>query len=281
MTEVTAEKIRMAAGLEYDGRRFCGWQRQTDRRSVQEVVERALGFVANGPVQVVCAGRTDAGVHALEQVIHFDTRAERRDDAWIMGGNCNLPEDVRIVWARRVENDFNARSQALARYYRYEILNRRVRSALNCGRVTCCHTPLDVEAMQEAAGYLIGEHDFSSFRARQCQSRSPRRMLYRIDIDSARSPGADTVDRIGIDVVGNAFLHHMVRNIAGVLMEIGVGKKPPLWAREVLMRRDRSAAGITAPADGLYLAGVCYPAWTGIHRHPVFGRLPPDIRRFG
>jgi tRNA pseudouridine38-40 synthase len=266
--------MRIALGIEYDGSAFAGWQWQPGKRTVQAAVDQAVGRVADAPVQAVCAGRTDAGVHALEQVVHFDTQARRTPYSWVMGGNTELPEDVRVLWAREVDASFHARYSAIARYYRYLILNRPMKSALRRRQATWHYPPLDLEPMRAAARYLIGEHDFSSFRAQGCQSKSPCRRMHFIHV--RREEG----DQVVIELCANAFLHHMVRNIAGVLMAIGAGKRPPQWAREVLLARDRTQGGVTAPADGLYLGGVCYPERYGIARHPVFQHLPQDASRY-
>lgn len=265
--------MKVALGVEYDGRDFCGWQWQPGRCSIQEALEKAVSRVADEPVSLVCAGRTDAGVHASQQVVHFESRAERTRYAWIMGTNSLLPPGIRILWARSVEPDFHARSSALARYYRYVVLNRAVHSAHYHGLVTWCHRPLKVEPMIEGSRALIGEHDFTSFRARSCDSQSPCRRIYHIGV---RKDG----ERITIDVIGNAFLHHMVRNIAGLLMEIGAGKKPPQWTEKVLTARDRTLAGVTARPDGLYLEGVCYPEHFRLPRHPMFDLLPAGVQRY-
>lgn len=264
---------RIVLGIEYDGSAFFGWQWQTARRTVQSELEAALSIIADEPVTVVCAGRTDAGVHALEQVVHFDTQAERSLYGWMMGGNTHLPDDIRIIWAQPAAFDFHARYSAIARFYRYVILNRPMKSALLRKQVTWFYQPLDAEKMSQAAQYLIGDHDFSSFRAQGCQSKSPRRMMHFIDVYREQ-------ERVVIDIAANAFLHHMVRNIAGVLIEIGMGKQPVDWSRELLLIKNRDQAGVTAPPDGLYLGGVCYPEHYGINRHPVFDKLPPDAKRF-
>lgn len=265
--------MRIALGIEYDGGGFAGWQRQSGQRTVQACVEEALSKVADAPISVVCAGRTDAGVHALEQVIHFDSKVERDLRAWVMGANTHLPDDVRILWAKRLSSGFHARASAIARFYRYVILNRPMKSALRRKQMTWCYSPLDAARMAEAARHLIGEHDFSSFRAQGCQSKSPFRMMHFIHV---RREGEEVV----IDLCANAFLHHMARNIAGVLMEIGRGKKPPCWALELLHARDRASGGVTAPPDGLYLGGVCYPQEFGLARHEVFRHLPAHARRY-
>ena len=249
--------MRIACAVEYDGSGFCGWQRQDHVRSVQGDVEAALSKVANHDVRVVCAGRTDSGVHASWQIIHFDTRAERSERSWVLGTNANLPDDAGLLWAREVDDDFHARFSAQARSYRYVIFNRDVPSALLHRRATWVHQALDVSGMQEGARYLLGEHDFSSFRALACQAKSPVRTIYRLDI---KRSGA----YLYLDVEANAFLHHMVRNIAGVLMAVGRGVQNSHWVQGVLDKRDRTQGGVTAPAGGLYLVGVRYPEKFGI-----------------
>jgi tRNA pseudouridine38-40 synthase len=203
-------------------------------------------------VNVVCAGRTDAGVHALEQVVHFDTSAERRLRGWVLGTNTLLPQDIAVLWARRVSLDFHARYAAQARRYRYIILNRPARPGLDSQRVSGHFQPLDAELMQSAGQQLLGEHDFSAFRARHCQSRTPWRCVHEVRVWRE-------ADRVLIEIEANAFLHHMVRNIVGVLMVIGRGEQPVVWAAQVLASRDRTQAAITAPAAGLYLQAVRYP----------------------
>ena len=263
---------RIVLGVEYDGSAFCGWQAQSERRSVQGVLERALSKVADQPVTVICAGRTDAGVHALEQVVHFDTTAERAPYSWIMGGNTYLPDDSRILWAKPAIGDFHARYSAIARFYRYIILNRTVKSALAPTQTTWCHSPLDAEKMHRAAQHLIGHHDFSSFRAQGCQSKSPFRQVHFVDVYREG-------DKVIMDIAANAFLHHMVRNIAGSLIAIGAGKQPVDWTRELQTVKKRALAGITAPPCGLYLGGVFYPEGYQLANHPVFAKLPADARR--
>jgi tRNA pseudouridine38-40 synthase len=210
---------RIVLGIEYDGTQFSGWQSQAGKRTVQQVLEQALAVVATHAVSVTCAGRTDAGVHGLEQIVHFDTSVQRQAYNWMLGGNHYLPDDVRILWAQPAVADFHARYSAVARFYRYLILNRPMRSALLRQQVTWYATPLDAEKMQLAAQTLCGNHDFSSFRARECQSNSPYRFVYFIHVYRQQ-------EQVLIDICANAFLHHMVRNIVGVLMEIGAGKKP-------------------------------------------------------
>lgn len=258
--------MRVALGVEYEGSGFHGWQSQRDQRTVQGCLEQALSVVADHGVQVVCAGRTDTGVHATAQVIHFDTPAERSMRSWVLGGNANLVPDIAIQWAQRVPEDFHARFCAQRRRYRYVILNRWTRSAILRGRVTWNHTPLDAQRMHEGAQYLKGEHDFSTFRALGCQAKSPVRTVHSIDV---RREG----EFIYIDVEANAFLHHMVRNIAGVLMSVGSGEQSPQWVRELLALRDRRLGGVTARPDGLYLIQVTYPtpfdlpktAWSALY----------------
>jgi tRNA pseudouridine38-40 synthase len=265
--------MRIALGVEYDGSAFAGWQWQRGRRTVQAVLEEAVGRVAAAPVRVHAAGRTDAGVHALEQVVHFESLAPRPMRSWLLGVNSALPEDIRVLWARQVPDDFHARYSAIARCYRYVILNRPMKSALHRAQVTWCFRPLDEGRMREAAGCLVGEHDFSSFRAQHCQSKSPIRRMYFIDVRRE-------TERVVIEMAANAFVHHMVRNIAGMLIAIGTGQAEPLLLRQVLEARRRAAAGVTAPPDGLYLSAIFYPARFQLPSDPVFSRLPPDAARF-
>lgn len=250
--------MRIAAGIEYDGSRYGGWQAQAhDPNTLQAHVEAALSRVANHPVTVICGGRTDAGVHASAQVIHFDTAAERPMHAWVMGCNAQLPREIALRWAMPVSDAFHARYSALRRTYRYVILNRRYRPALLARRVCFEYRPLAIEPMQQAAHFLLGEHDFSSFRAAACQARSPVRTLKRLEV---RRQG----ELVVLEVEANGFLHHMVRNIAGVLLSIGAGEKQPVWAQEVLLACDRRAGGVTAQPWGLYLAHIDYPPEFGI-----------------
>jgi len=240
---------RLALGLEYDGTSFSGWQSQPHASGVQAAVERALSFVANHHVEVTAAGRTDAGVHAAMQVVHFDSSVHRSLRSWVLGTNSKLPNSVSALWAQPVPDSFHARYSAISRSYRYFILNRGSRPALSRHNVCWIKDELDHERMQAAALMLLGEHDFTSFRAAECQSRTPMRRLTEIK-----------VQRRGelIELTANAFLHHMVRNIAGVLIAVGQGKHAPQWVAEVLAARDRTCAGITAPAAGLYLVAVHY-----------------------
>lgn len=228
--------MRIALGVEYDGSGFSGWEAQAGRRTVQGALEAALSRVADHPAKVVCAGRTDARVHAWGQVVHMDTHAERPLHAWVLGGNANLPGDVAVQWAQAVDEGFHARFSARSRRYRYVIHNRASRSAVLRQRVAWECRPLDAGRMASAAADLVGEHDFSAFRAAGCQARSPVRRVHRLEV---RRQG----DLVLLDVVANAFLHHMVRNIAGVLMAIGSGREGPGWAREVLEGRRRGRTG--------------------------------------
>jgi len=244
--------MRVALGVEYDGTEFCGWQSQNGSRTIQDEVQKAISYVANEDIKVVCAGRTDAGVHALGQVVHFDTQVTRSERSWVLGCNSNLPKDINICWAREVDPQFHARFGALSRSYRYVIMNRMTRSATHRNRVCWHHQALDAARMATAAAYFLGEHDFTSFRALACQAKHAVRHIHRLDI---KRQG----DFIVIDVQANAFLHHMVRNIAGTLLVIGEGEQKPEWVQTLLQARDRSIAGITAPAQGLYLVAVQYP----------------------
>jgi len=252
---------RWAAGLEYLGTRYSGWQWQGHAASVQQEVERVLSTVGDHPIKVTAAGRTDAGVHALNQVIHFDSDAARVPHAWLFGANSQLPRDIALRWVQAAEGEFHARHSATARRYRYVMWSGRARSALLEGRVAWLIEPLDAERMHRAAQVLIGEHDFSAFRDAGCQSRTPMRELQAIAV---RRQGDFTV----LDVKANAFLHHMVRNIAGVLMAIGQGKQPESWARTVLESRSRARGGVTAEAGGLCFIGPEYPAQFGLPPPP-------------
>lgn len=244
--------MRLALGVEYDGSAFCGWQYQDHSPSVQAAVETALGKVADTPVRVICAGRTDTGVHATEQVIHFDTEVERSMRSWVFGANANLPKEVVMLWAQPVSAEFHARFSAIRRRYRYVIFNRAVRPTFLARRTAWNFRPLDEARMAEAARALLGEHDFSSYRAVGCQAKSPVRTVHQLEVSRKG-------ELIFIDIEANAFLHHMVRNIAGVLMAIGAGERPVDWAAEVLDHCDRTLGGVTAPSSGLYLAHVSYP----------------------
>jgi len=258
MTENTSaggDSCRVALGIEYNGRGFNGWQAQKSphTKTVQQTLEQALSEVADHPVTLVCAGRTDAGVHATGQVVHFDHRHERTEGAWIRGGNALLPPEVSVRWAKQVPADFHARFSATARRYRYVIYNHAVKPAILNGQVTHHYQPLDAERMHAAGQLLLGEQDFSAYRGSACQSTTPMRHVSEISVRRQW-------DFVTLDIQANAFLLHMVRNIAGVLMEIGEGRKPVAWAGEVLAGRDRRQGGVTALPNGLYLVKVFYPA---------------------
>lgn len=243
---------RLAAGIEYDGTAYRGWQQQTHAPSVQDAINRALSTVADEALECIGAGRTDAGVHAEGQVIHFDAPVLRETRSWLLGANSNLPDDINLLWVREVPADFHARYSAVSRSYRYVILNRTVRSALDRNRVWWVYHRLDSDLMHEAAQQLLGEHDFSAFRASACQSRTPVRELTSITVSRDG-------DRVVIECSANAFLHHMVRNIVGSLARVGQGEERPEWLGEILQARDRKLSGITAPAAGLTLTRVDYP----------------------
>ncbi|WP_370203626.1 tRNA pseudouridine(38-40) synthase TruA [Alloalcanivorax venustensis] len=254
---------RIAVAVEYDGTGFHGWQTQESGvRTVQEELEKALSRVANHPVALICAGRTDAGVHATGQVCHFDSDADRSMKSWVMGANRFLPDDVSVQWAQAVPDDFHARFKANRRRYRYVIYNHAAPPALFRRQVTWNYRPLDVDAMIEASRHLVGTHDFTSYRSVHCQAKSPVKTLSRFHIHR-QGP------LIVLEVEGNAFLMHMVRNMAGVLMSIGAGKHPPVWAREVLEARDRRKGGVTAPPFGLYLVDIGYPEPFVLPRPPL------------
>ncbi|MDK9702746.1 MAG: tRNA pseudouridine(38-40) synthase TruA [Sulfuritalea sp.] len=247
--------MRIALGLEYDGSDFCGWQSQAGGGAVQDALEAALSMVADAPTRVVCAGRTDAGVHALAQVVHFDTDAVRPDTAWVRGVNAHLPASVAVRWAQPVASEFHARFSARGRRYRYLLLNRAERPGLMARRVGWFHRPLDAHVMAAAADLLLGEHDFSAFRSAECQARSPVKTLRRADVTRHG-------DLLVFDFEASAFLHHMVRNLVGTLVYAGKGARPPEWVGEILEGRDRARAAPTFSACGLYFAGVDYdPVW--------------------
>ncbi|HVR82342.1 MAG TPA: tRNA pseudouridine(38-40) synthase TruA [Luteimonas sp.] len=253
--------MRYALGVEYDGSGFCGWQRlnkpgEPERRSeptLQAALEQALSLVADAPIATVCAGRTDAGVHASCQVVHFDSTAPRDPRAWVLGTTSRLPESVCVRWCVPVADDFHARFSARARRYRYRILNRSVRPAFGRQYLSWIRRPLDASAMHRAAQALLGQHDFSAFRTVHCQAPHARRDLQAIRVDR---DGEEVV----VDVQANAFLHHMVRNVVGSLLEVGAGERPEAWIAELLAGRDRTLAGPTAPAAGLVFLGPSYPA---------------------
>jgi len=242
---------RVALGLEYDGRAFHGWQTQPGGNTVQDHLERALAVIHGAPVQTTTAGRTDAGVHASAQVVHFDAHNSRPEQAWVRGVNAHLPEGITVLWARAVPEDFHARFSAKERLYRYFLLNRSVRPALLAGRVGWMHGQFDLSAMNRAAVCLLGSHDFSAFRAAECQAKTPIRDMREASITR-------NGEMLILQFRANAFLHHQVRNLVGALVWVGLGRRPPEWLEEVLHSRDRARAAATFAPDGLYLAGVRY-----------------------
>ncbi len=249
--------MRIALGIEYDGTDFFGWQRLNQGASVQASVERALSFVAAEPIQVTCAGRTDAGVHGRCQVVHFDTDVQRDMRAWVLGASSNLPTSVAVLWAQTVSDDFHARFSARSRRYRYTILNRAIRPALDARYVTWERQSLDAVRMHEAAQALIGEHDFTAFRAMSCQAKHARRQIMALQV---RRENAQVI----VEIEANAFLHHMVRNIVGSLLPVGRGEQPVEWVAALLAGRDREVAGPTAAASGLTFIGPRYERRWGL-----------------
>lgn len=257
-------RAKFAVGIEYSGTAYSGWQRQKHCVSIQQLTEDALGFVANHPIKLVCAGRTDAGVHAVEQVAHFETDAHRDLRSWLLGTNCRLPKDIRLKWVVSIDQEFHARFSATARQYRYIILNSAVPDALFHDKVGWEFRPLDHEKMQKAAQVLLGEHDFSAFRAVGCQAKSSSRCIDEISLTRHH-------DLIFLDIRANAFLYHMVRNIAGSLMAVGKGEQSCAWFSEVFAGRDRDQAAATAPASGLYFLRAYYPDQFKL---PIEGKKP-------
>ena len=254
---------RYAVGVEYEGTAYSGWQVQAEQITVQFCIERALSVVANSPIKTITAGRTDSGVHAVQQVVHFDTDAVRPEHNWVLGINTNLPPDINVLWVKPVSDEFSARFSAIRRRYRYLILNRHSRSALHKDRMWWVYRPLDIEKMQAAADLLLGHHDFSAFRAKHCQAHSPMKTIERLTVRQQDNC-------IAIDVEAPSFLHHMVRNLVGVLVPIGEGKYPVEWAAEVLASRDRGLGGLTSPPQGLYFMNVEYPAEFNLPTVPAF-----------
>lgn len=244
--------MRYALGLEYDGSAFLGWQIQRQEPTVQGCVEKALARVANHEVRVTCCGRTDSGVHALGQVAHFDSDADRSERSWILGINSHLPAGASVLWIRQVDDGFHARFSAFSRSYRYVILNRWIRPALDANRKSWCRTPLDADKMHDAAQLLLGEHDFTSFRAAACQASHAVREIQQISV-------LRKGDTISLDVTANGFLYHMVRNIAGSLIRVGLGEASTEWVGEVLAMQDRTLAAPTAAPEGLYFISARYP----------------------
>jgi len=263
--------MRLALGIEYDGSRFLGWQTQPGGGTVQDVLQTALAAIAGGDVKVTCAGRTDRGVHACEQVIHFDPLAERPNTAWVRGVNAMLPDAVAVLWAQPVADAFHARFRAISRNYRYVLLNRQVRPALAARHAGWFHRALDVESMRRASEFLVGEHDFSAFRSAECQSRTPVRRVNSLEIERVG-------ERIDFVISANAFLHHMVRNIVGTLVYVGMGKYPPAWVRDVLASRERALAAPTFGPEGLYLEAIEYgPEWALSTGRRAPASLPAEL----
>lgn len=249
--------MRIATGVEYDGSTFAGWQSQAHGNTVQDVLERALSRVAATPIKTICAGRTDSGVHALSQVAHFDVRVDRPLSAWVRGVNAHLPSPVAVRWAVAVADEFHARFSATSRRYRYVLLNRATRPAVLNGKVGWFHLPLDAAAMAAGAKHLLGEHDFTAFRAAECQAKSPVRRLRRAVVTRRN-------DLVVLEFQANAFLHHMVRNLVGALVHVGKGSRPPEWIGELLAGRDRAHAAPTFDAAGLYFVGADYDTCWGL-----------------
>lgn len=261
--------MRIALCVEYNGTNYSGWQRQKHVNSVQQELEKALSIVAAHPIEVQCAGRTDSGVHGTGQIVHFDTHSTRKLIAWTMGANANMPKDIAVRWAKEVPDEFHARFTATARRYRYIIFNNAFRPAILCNGVSHYHGELDAVKMHEAGQFLLGENDFSSFRATHCQSRSPWRNIHHLNVSRSGN-------YVILDIKANAFVHHMVRNIAGSLIEVGRGNQNPDWIEWLLAEKNRALAGATAKPDGLYLVDVDYPEKFELPRVPLGPLFLPD-----
>jgi tRNA pseudouridine38-40 synthase len=258
----------VALGVSYNGQAYDGWQSQPSGRTVQDQLEKALGRFADQRISTLCAGRTDAGVHGLMQVVHFDTTAERTPYSWVRGTNTFLPRDIAVQWAHLVPDEFHCRANALSRRYAYLLLESPVRPSFDAGRVGWVFQPLTLEPMLDAAGRMLGEHDFSSFRASACQALSPVKTLTRLEISRRGAYWR-------FEFEANAFLHHMIRNIMGCLVVIGQGKQPPEWIDAVIAARSRDAAAPTFSPDGLYFLGPRYDARWGLpDRTPAYDWLP-------
>jgi tRNA pseudouridine38-40 synthase len=261
-------KVRLALGVSYAGQAYEGWQSQSSGNTVQDKLESALHKFAQMPIGTICAGRTDSGVHGLMQVVHFDTSLQRDANAWVRGPNTFLPHDIAVQWAQPVPDDFHARGSAIGRRYAYVLVESPVRPSVEHGRVGWVFRPLNEAAMQAAAALLLGEHDFSSFRAAQCQARSPVKTMRRIEIHRRGAYWR-------FEFEANAFLHHMIRNLMGCLLAVGRGDKPVEWITEVLQARNRRVAAPTFAPDGLYFLGPCYEAHWGLpERTPAYDWLP-------
>lgn len=260
--------MRIALGVSYAGTAYQGWQSQASQQTVQDKLEAALGKFCTVPVSTLCAGRTDAGVHGLMQVVHFDTSLDRTTNSWVRGTNTYLPADIAVQWAAKVPDSFHCRASALSRRYVYSVLESTVRPSVESARVGWTFYPLNHQAMASAAGYLLGEHDFSSFRAAACQALSPVKNMMRIDITKHGAYWR-------FEFEANAFLHHMIRNIMGCLITIGQGNKPPEWMGQVLAARTRKVAAPTFSPNGLYFMGPVYaPEWGLPHRTAAYDWLP-------
>ena len=260
--------MRLALGLSYSGSAYEGWQSQLSGQTVQDQLEKALKKFADQPIRTLCAGRTDAGVHALMQVVHFDTGLQRELGSWIRGTNTFLPRDIAVQWAREVPQTFHCRGSAVSRRYAYVLLESPVRPSVDAGRVGWVYRPMDASAMREAAAHLVGEHDFSSFRAAQCQARSPVKTLQRIDISQRAAYWR-------FEFEANAFLHHMIRNIMGCLVAVGQRTQSPDWLLDVLQARNRAVAAPTFSPDGLYFLGPRYDSGFGLpERTAAYDWLP-------
>jgi tRNA pseudouridine38-40 synthase len=264
--------VRVALGVSYNGSGYEGWQSQLSGLTVQDKLEVALGKFTQSKVSTLCAGRTDSGVHGLMQVVHFDTEAEREPSSWVRGTNAYLPKDIAVQWAQIMPREFHCRASATARRYAYVVLESAVRPSVEAGRVGWVYRGLNADAMQQAANYLLGEHDFSSFRAAACQALSPIKTMHRIDI-SCRGEPMQRYWRFEFEA--NAFLHHMIRNIMGCLLMVGDGRQPPEWILDVLAKRDRDAAAPTFSPDGLYFLGPVYSDIWGLPKQTAaFDWLP-------
>jgi tRNA pseudouridine38-40 synthase len=265
--------MRIAMGLSYNGQAYEGWQSQASGQTVQDKLEKALSKFTQTPISTLCAGRTDAGVHGLMQVIHFDTELVRTPYSWVRGTNRYLPLDIAVQWAREMPREFHCRGSAMARRYAYVVLESAIRPSVEVGRVGWVYRPMNLEAMQQAASYLLGEHDFTSFRASSCQALTPVKTMTRIDISRKSTTPGSAVWRFEFEA--SAFLHHMIRNLMGCFVKIGTGEKPPEWMAEVLAARDRDAAAPTFSPDGLYFLGPRYDAQWGLpDRTPAYDGLP-------
>ena len=257
--------MRYALGIEYDGKNYCGWQRQKSVVSVQQKLEQALSKIADEPIEVVCAGRTDTGVNATNQVVHFDTNKIRKSVAWTLGVNTHLPNDIAVTWVKEVSDDFHARFSATARRYRYIIYNNQLRPAILSNGISHWHFPLNEKLMHQGAQHLVGKHDFTSFRTVHCQSHSPVRTIQHCEVMRQG-------EYVIVDVKANAFLHHMVRNVVGSLLRVGQSQEHTSWIKEVLELKNRCMAGVTAPPEGLYFVEVDYPEHFNLPKRP-FGPL--------